>query len=95
MKTDQAKTAMLGPAEQDVLDALHGLAFAAYEAGASGATLGDCEDVRDWIARASECVRAEVAAERERITKLIEDAQRQWPDDGLDGWLLAAEIRAA
>ena len=38
---------------------------------------------------------AAVAAERERCAKLVEGAQRQWPDDGLDGWLLAAEIRGA
>ena len=41
------------------------------------------------------CYALGMAAERERIVKLIEDTQKQYPDDGLDGWLLAAEIRLA
>ena len=39
---------------------------------------------------------AAAAAERERCAKQVEDTQRQFPEGGgLDGWLLAAEIRAA
>jgi hypothetical protein len=38
---------------------------------------------------------AAVAAERERCAKQVEDTQRQFPESGLDGWLLAAKIRAA
>ena len=31
----------------------------------------------------------------ERCAKQVEDTQRQFPESGLDGWLLAAEIRDA
>lgn len=41
------------------------------------------------------CYALGMAAERERCAKLVEDTQKQYPDDGLDGWLLAAEIRLA
>jgi hypothetical protein len=31
----------------------------------------------------------------ERCAKQVEDTQRQFPEGGLNGWLLAAEIRDA
>ena len=37
---------------------------------------------------------AAVAEERERCATLVEDTQRQYPGDGLDGWLLAHEMRS-
>ncbi len=40
-------------------------------------------------------LRAAVVAERERCAVLVENTQKQWPGDGLNGHLLAAEIRAA
>ena len=63
---------------------------------AAGGYLNDSDDAakaarlmarRAWDAAA--------AAERERCAKQVEDTQRQFPEGGLDGWLLAAEIRAA
>ena len=44
---------------------------------------------------AQAAIEAAVAAERERCAKHVEDTQRRFPEDGLNGWLLAAELRAA
>lgn len=52
------------------------------------------ESLREHMAEIQR-LRAAVAAERERCAVLVEDTQRQWPGEGLDGHLLAAEIRAA
>ena len=64
------------------------------------ATCGSYLNDSDDAARAARLMArrawdAAVAAERERCAKQVEDTQRQFPESGLDGWLLAAEIRAA
>jgi hypothetical protein len=58
----------LGP----LRDALDGLAFAAFQAGAAGEPLlTDCEDVAEWIAHTMEQADAMLAAERERCCRVV------------------------
>ena len=64
------------------------------------ARYGDYLNDSDDAARAARLMArrawdAAAAEERERCAKQVEDTQRQFPEDGLNGWLLAAEIRAA
>jgi hypothetical protein len=57
-----------------------------------GAYLNDNDDA----ARAARLMaRRAWNAAVERCAKQVEDTQRQFPEGGLNGWLLAAEIRDA
>jgi len=59
------------------------------------ATTGQMFIVNGLRAELAAFAQAVEAAERERCAKLVEDRQQQAPDDGLNGWMLAAEIRGA
>ena len=52
------------------------------------------QEAADEIERLTAALAAAVAEERERCATLVEDTQRQYPGDGLDGWLLAHEMRS-
>jgi hypothetical protein len=47
--------------------ALDGLAFAAHQAGEQGRALGDCEDVREWIAAALDAPQQEAAPVKDSL----------------------------
>jgi hypothetical protein len=60
------------------------------------ATDGDYLNDSDDAARAAKLMaRRAWDAAVERCAKQVEDTQRQFPEGGLNGWLLAAEIRDA
>ena len=59
-------------------------------------TDGDYLNDSDDAARAAKLMaRRAWDAAVERCAKQVEDTQRQFPEGGLNGWLLAAEIRDA
>ena len=87
--TDNTNAALRGSESNDQLGPLPEPALT-HDRHGHRLLIGPCYTSNQMRAYAAQ----ERGAERERCAKLCEDTQARWPDDGLDGWLLAAEIRA-